>query len=101
MATITFVGPNPSAPETMGTKIVTVPDELFVQAVTALCSRHGYVPSEEEGPGQFAIQKTVDYWVAEIKAWGSDQAQVAASSVINAVMEPIHEDISAIGIADG
>ena len=99
MATITFEGPDPTGQKPTAVSVLTVPDEMLLLAVQAACNKFGYQPTvpvlkdgestgeveaNPEGPGTFAIWRTLDTW----KQWViEDQSRIAKQAAVSQVLQ--------------
>ncbi len=98
MATITVEGPDPTnLPDGRATMQIDILDQGLLLVVQAMCTAYNYQttvanpdfnPEKEEsednlrnvvnpvGPGTFALQKTVDFWMDHGRAYAKKQGEV-------------------------
>lgn len=73
----------------MKTLTITAPDDLFAQAIDAVCSNYGYVANEEETKTDYA-KRQLTMWIREnIEAY----AVKAATAQVDAAREQIGNEM--------
>lgn len=105
MASITFEGLDPTDPsgQSRSASKVSMPDEVMLLAVEAICVAYKYQPTvlndggetiaNPVGPGTFAIQKIVDFCTDHVQSYGPKKAAKIASDAEVEKLRPLKETI--------